>query len=64
MEQRDLPPAEPSGYDTRGKLNLSCPECGYGAVRSVPPERCPMCQAEDAWVSASSRFTPSLELTR
>ena len=64
MEQRDLASAEPSGYETRGKLNLTCPRCGYGAVRSRPPERCPMCQAENAWVFGSSRFAPSLQLTR
>ena len=47
-----------------GKLNLSCAGCGYGVVRLVPPERCPMCQAENAWVSASPRFNTSLQLTR
>lgn len=34
-----------------GKLDLSCTRCGYGVLRSTPPERCPMCQAENAWSS-------------
>jgi rubrerythrin len=31
------------------KLSLECSACGYGIVRTTPPERCPMCQAVDAW---------------
>jgi hypothetical protein len=31
------------------KISLECSSCGYGIVRSAPPERCPMCQAVDAW---------------
>jgi rubrerythrin len=34
------------------KLDLRCTACGYGAVRSAAPERCPMCQAEHAWIDA------------
>ena len=42
----------------RGKLQpirrdpkhaLVCAECGYGAVRTVPPVRCPMCHHE-RWI--------------
>jgi rubrerythrin len=40
----DVPRAEPR------KLDLSCAECGYGVLRSTPPERCPMCQTETAWI--------------
>jgi CheY-like chemotaxis protein len=32
------------------KLDLSCSSCGYGVLRSTPPARCPMCQAENSWV--------------
>jgi len=39
----DLPRGEPY------KLDLSCATCGYGVMRSAPPDRCPMCQAENAW---------------
>jgi CheY-like chemotaxis protein len=34
---------------------LACALCGYGVFRSTPPKRCPMCQAEDAWVEARKR---------
>lgn len=34
---------------------LECSACGYGIVRSAPPERCPMCQSEDAWLYTSRR---------
>jgi rubrerythrin len=34
---------------------LVCAECGYGIVRPVPPERCPMCQDTVAWVPAEPR---------
>lgn len=37
------------------KLNLRCTRCGYGALRSSAPERCPMCQAENAWIHAPRR---------
>jgi rubrerythrin len=26
-------------------LSLLCSQCGYGVARSLPPARCPMCQA-------------------
>jgi rubrerythrin len=32
------------------KLSLECSSCGYGVAGSTPPERCPMCQREVAWV--------------
>jgi CheY-like chemotaxis protein len=45
------------------KLELSCTRCGYGVLRSTPPERCPMCHAEKAWSLPGSR--PSIPvLTR
>ena len=37
------------------KLELSCPRCGYGVLRTTPPERCPMCQAENAWIHTPPR---------
>jgi rubrerythrin len=44
-----------------GKLDLTCTGCGYGVLRSTPPQRCPMCQAENAWIlSASQLSTPVL----
>lgn len=49
--------------DAPGKLDLSCTRCGYGVLRSTPPERCPMCQAENAWSVAGSR-TSTPVLTR
>lgn len=33
----------------RTKRNLVCGACGYGALRVTAPDRCPMCQAENAW---------------
>ena len=42
---------------TPRKLNLRCDLCGYGVLRSTPPQRCPMCQAENAWVHASCSAT-------
>jgi CheY-like chemotaxis protein len=40
------------GRKPRRKLNLRCTRCGYGVLRSRPPERCPMCQTENAWIYA------------
>jgi CheY-like chemotaxis protein len=48
---------------TPRKLNLRCTCCGYGIFRSTPPERCPMCQAENAWIYAPSRASTTV-LTR
>jgi len=41
------------------KHSLVCTMCGYGVFREAPPERCPMCQAENAWV-----YSPVRSLTR
>lgn len=38
----------------RHKRSLMCAACGYGILRPTPPGRCPMCQAENAWVEAPS----------
>jgi CheY-like chemotaxis protein len=37
------------------KRSLVCTLCGYGVFRAAPPGRCPMCQAENAWIHASAR---------
>jgi CheY-like chemotaxis protein len=37
------------------KRSLECSACGYGIVRSAPPERCPMCQRKDMWIHSPSR---------
>jgi rubrerythrin len=40
---------------------LVCADCGYGAVASSPPERCPMCGGGGAWrpaVRCSVRLVP------
>ena len=37
------------------KLSLECSSCGYGVARATPPERCPMCGREDAWVHSPWR---------
>jgi CheY-like chemotaxis protein len=34
---------------------LECATCGYGVARRRPPERCPMCGGEDAWIEAPWR---------
>jgi CheY-like chemotaxis protein len=34
---------------------MECSVCGYGITRSMPPERCPMCHSEDAWLYTSRR---------
>lgn len=39
------------------KLTLECVWCGYRIERAAPPERCPMCHAEDA-------FAPQYTVTR
>lgn len=43
-------PREQAGRADLKKRSLVCTLCGYGVFRSVPPERCPMCQAENAWI--------------
>lgn len=42
-------------FELPGKLSLVCVGCGYGIVRATSPERCPMCQAENAWTDAPSQ---------
>lgn len=42
------------------KRSLTCTLCGYGVFRSAPPERCPMCQAENSWTHASGRSSTML----
>lgn len=49
---------ETSEPEVRHKRSLVCGACGYGILRAAPPGRCPMCQAEGAWLEA-----PSLSLT-
>jgi hypothetical protein len=31
-------------------IELECEICGYGIACATAPERCPMCQSEDAWI--------------
>jgi CheY-like chemotaxis protein len=38
------------------KRTLQCCTCGYGITCRKPPERCPMCHAEDAWIHAPWSF--------
>lgn len=44
----------------RPKRSLVCAACGYGILRPTPPGRCPMCQAENAWIDAPSPSSPTL----
>jgi hypothetical protein len=46
----DLAAAEAAATPT-----FKCSVCGYGVARSTPPERCPMCHNEGAWVHTSRR---------
>jgi rubrerythrin len=41
--------------DGAAKPTFDCSVCGYGIARSTPPERCPMCQGQDAWLYSSRR---------
>jgi len=34
------------------RRSFECVACGYGIARSVPPERCPMCQGKDTWIGS------------
>jgi len=44
---------------------LECSWCGYGIACAAPPVRCPMCQAEDAWIHAPWRpFRGTIEPDR
>jgi CheY-like chemotaxis protein len=35
-----------------GKRGFVCGACGYGALRAVAPDRCPMCHFENTWIDA------------
>ncbi|HEY5694805.1 MAG TPA: response regulator [Gaiellaceae bacterium] len=48
----ELPDREPPR-----KRSYVCGACGYGALRETAPDRCPMCQAEHAWIEAARRAT-------
>lgn len=43
--------------DAPRKRSLVCRACGYGALRATAPDRCPMCQAEHAWIAAGRAST-------
>jgi CheY-like chemotaxis protein len=36
------------------RLDLTCSTCGYGIVSRKPPERCPMCHVDAAWIEPRS----------
>jgi CheY-like chemotaxis protein len=55
-QARSRPPWGPNNLASR-KLTLECLSCGYRIARAAPPERCPMCHAEDA-------FAPQYTVTR
>lgn len=40
--------------EVRRKRGLVCGACGYRILRAAPPDRCPMCQAENAWIDDPS----------
>lgn len=46
--------------DVPQKRSLVCAACGYGAWRATAPDRCPMCQAENAWTAAPRRASTAL----
>jgi CheY-like chemotaxis protein len=46
--------------DPAGKLDFSCTSCGYGIWRSTPPHRCPMCQAENAWMPSAPQASTAV----
>lgn len=37
------------------RRSLQCSGCGYGIVRAIPPERCPMCRGDATWIHAPWR---------
>ena len=39
------------------RLDLTCSMCGYGIVSRKPPERCPMCHVDAAWMEP--RWSPA-----
>lgn len=42
-----------SAIDAPRKRSFVCGSCGYGAFRAAAPDRCPVCQAENAWIVAT-----------
>jgi CheY-like chemotaxis protein len=36
------------------RLDLTCSMCGYGIVSRKPPDRCPMCHVDAAWIEPRS----------
>ena len=55
VEALPKPPVHEQEREVAKKRSLRCTFCGYGVFRSAPPERCPMCQAENAWIHAPRR---------
>ena len=49
-------------FELPAKRSLVCAGCGYGILRAASPERCPMCQAENAWIDAPSQRSVALSL--
>jgi CheY-like chemotaxis protein len=47
----------PTSQDAPRSLDLRCPQCGYGVASLRPPARCPMCQAEHAWMDTRATAT-------
>ena len=43
--------------DVPRKRGFVCSACGYGALRAIAPQRCPMCQAENAWIAMPRRYS-------
>ena len=50
------PSIDPDG----SRASLVCSICGYGVVRAVPPERCPMCQQRSLWLTHTGRRSKAL----
>lgn len=48
--------------DPPRKRSFVCGACGYGALRKTAPDRCPMCQAEHAWIQTAT--TPGVSQLR
>jgi CheY-like chemotaxis protein len=46
------------------RRSFACSSCGYGAARSTPPARCPMCQRVGTWIDEPRRrFTREPQLS-
>jgi tellurite resistance protein TerC len=46
-------------FEDDHKPSFECSACGYGVARSIPPERCPMCQQEGTWIHTAWRRSAS-----